>query len=245
MANERRESYRFPARSTDGVAILRNQGVDLMVALAEESSGGFGVVTAKPVPLKVGEELGLATEDGNYIVRVCHVTETDGQTRIGLKRVRDVDFLPTGRVGLKNLRHCLLSPAMAAARLLVAAACLAAFVAGFLLAPNDWLKGATAPAAARMEMPPLAHDFERLLVSERFATSLALTDEQRRRIDDVVGRTTTRMSTLFITTPPESRNETAIQIIRASWEQVQDVLTDEQKHMWDALLVRASRRSRS
>ena len=125
LDEERRGSFRCDVQAAEEVAILRTRRSDLKVRLTERSAGGFGLWAPANPPIKIGEILALATINGCCEVRVAHITELEGQSRVGLKHVRDLAFMPSLAGG--NLRLALMI-----------ALCVAFFTLGAILPGNWW-----------------------------------------------------------------------------------------------------------
>ena len=240
MPQERRESFRCPVPSEKDVAILRTERSDIVVLVLDESASGMGVLIPKHVELTKGQTAAIASSNGCSEVCVAYIEEVGGERRAGLTRVRDIDFLPSE--GMSGVAYLLRRMAAAATRgvglVVTLAACFALAAGSIFFLPKLW-EGDRSPQQERELMARRFLDLDSLS-SVKVTSVLKLTRSQKSRIVFIVEDTTQGLAALY-----EQRDEhdeaawsdMGIQLIRASWEQVDQVLTDEQKANWDAILA--------
>jgi hypothetical protein len=253
---ERRTSFRCPITQEDEAAILRTDRNDLVVRVCERSAGGFGVMTEQPVKFKKGAILSLATSAGCCEVEVMHVgPEEDGVTRIGLKNLRELKFLRGGPLlSLYTLRRLVTTGSGAFRLVTMLVLCAGFFVWGATLPVDDWFRSASGrlfpsqrgdagnPQQAEQE---LAIQYLRLdgLTRQRFVAALDLTPNQQTTIRGILEETTTALGMLYERQAdaknPEEWSGLGMQTVYASWRQIEQVLTDEQRAKWDEMLRQA------
>ena len=249
---DRRSSFRCNVTQDDETAILRTDRNDLVVRVSERSAGGFGVVTEQPVKFKKGAILSLATSGGCCEVQVMHVEpQKGGVTRIGLKNLRELKFLRGGP--LLNVRRIFTTGAGLLRLAMMIVLCAGFFVWGATLPTDEWVQSASGRWFSSSEVngrnvnpqqseKDLAMHFLRLdgLTKQKFVAALDLTPAQQTSIRGILGDTTTALNVLFEnrerSTKPDEWSDLGMQTIYASWRQIEQVLTDEQRAEWEELL---------
>lgn len=262
MNDERRQSYRYPVPTEQGAAVLRTRKTDLFARILEESAGGFGVSTRKSDVLNVGQAISLGTSAGCCEVRVMSITVDDekSEMRVGLKRLRDLPSLRRG--GLRELFsgwRYMFTPTNFVGIALVVGICGVIYVTGMFgpveIFPEKWTKmrgfgrsgGRTgAPVATsgnprKIQEQKLAMNFLKLdgLKSQKLAEELNLNEQQQKQINGIIEDTSAALAALY-----ENRSylstkdwtDVGMQLMQVSWQQIHDVLTDEQRVRWNALL---------
>lgn len=251
--DDRRTSFRCSVHKSEEAAILRTRKTDLMVRVAEKSAGGFGVFAQSNPPIKVGQILSLAMTSGCSEVEVVHVTELDGESRIGLKHVCDLAFLPSnGRLAGLARRGIFSLAGRGLRTALIIALCGAFFTFGVFL-PGNWWRDmlgrskksssslspfANLPATQREQL--LAKSFVNLdgIKARGFFDALKLSTEQQVKVHAIVEDTTSALSELYQQKdvgPPDVWSDLGLQLIHRSYEKIQRELTDEQRARWNEL----------
>lgn len=85
---EQRQSYRYPVQPDQSAATLAIGRKRYPVKLAEESAGGFTVLTTSRIPLDPSARAKLTINSGEFDVTLVHVTPDKEGSKIGLLRVR-------------------------------------------------------------------------------------------------------------------------------------------------------------
>lgn len=251
---DRRSSYRCAVAADQEAAILRTDKRDIVVQVREKSAGGFGVVTEQPVKLEQGAILSLATSGGCCEVQVVHVIENEGEFRIGLKNLRELKFLRGGPLlSLYTLRRMLTTSSGLLRLAIIIVMCAGFFVWGATLPVDEWLQAASGrwtpslPRGSGFHDPvqrekELALSYLRLdgLTKQRFVVALNLSSNQQSTIRGILDDTTSALAMLYdrkdATTNPDEWSDLGMQTVYASWKQIEQVLTDEQRAKWDAML---------
>jgi hypothetical protein len=262
MSDERRQSYRYPVPTDQEAAILRTRKTDVFVRVIEESAGGFGVTTRTTDVIQVGQVVSLGTSAGCCEVRVMSVAvdEEKKEARIGLKRLRDIPALRRGgwRELFSGWRY-MFTPTSLVGIGLVVGICAVIYVTGMFgpvqLWPDHWSNFGGRSGSSRdgdstvassgnprqIQEHQLAMNYLKLdgLKSRKLAEELNLNEQQQKKINGIIEDTTAALAALyenrsFLSTKDWS--DVGMQLMQASWQQIRDVLTDEQKARWNAML---------
>lgn len=89
--NERRASFRCPATGPRRAGRLRIGKREYPVEVLDESAGGYSVVCEQALDCEVGQSLLLWIESSWSIARIMNVQAGEGNTRLGLLRLKDLD----------------------------------------------------------------------------------------------------------------------------------------------------------
>jgi len=243
MSEERRESYRCAVQSKVDTAALRTGRGDIMVRIVEESAGGFTISGDKPRHLKkikAGQTMSMVASSGCYEVKVVHNTDGPDGVRVGLQRIREVQFLGSGATG---------------AQLTAIAALVVAVFIGGLYIPETWkpqpealaqgrwrLPEAAESAAANLTHRELADHYLRLdsLRSPQYTRELNLTAGQQKAISGIVAETSQELAQLYkqqairqnaakgdVVQADWSNN--SLKLMQASWDRIHEVMTPQQR----------------
>jgi hypothetical protein len=90
MTNEKRKSYRCPVVDDNQKGVIRIGRRNVIVALANQSAGGFLVTARGNVRVRKDQLLLMRTSAGWFQARVIHKEKSGGQTTIGLIRLADL-----------------------------------------------------------------------------------------------------------------------------------------------------------
>jgi hypothetical protein len=91
VIDERRKSQRYSASEAPKDATLKSKKLgEIPASVLNESATGFLIEVDRDVRFRRDLVMQLRTKDGWHDVRVAHREQRDKQTRIGLKRVRDL-----------------------------------------------------------------------------------------------------------------------------------------------------------
>ena len=89
--NERRASFRCPASGPRQRGRLRIGKREIAVEVLDESASGYSIDCKQAEDCEVGQSLLLRVESTWTIVRIMNLQTSDGQTRMGLVRVKDLE----------------------------------------------------------------------------------------------------------------------------------------------------------
>jgi hypothetical protein len=89
--DERRASFRCPASDPRRRGRLRIGKREIPVEVLDESASGYSINCQQAEDCEVGQSLLLRVESTWTIVRVMNLQTSDGQTRLGLARVKDLE----------------------------------------------------------------------------------------------------------------------------------------------------------
>lgn len=251
-ARDRRRSCRMMNPPEREVAVLQTAKTDHMVRVVEESAGGMGVVAPKAVAVRQGQTVVVVSAWGKHELEVIRVVEIRGEKRIGLKRLREMPL--ASRYASRRERVWGFSPRNLAisttAVVLVAIGVYLGtkYLDGMAKPPDDgWDMGAIATKLAQVHQPEQAEQAvvehaTRLggLTEKSVVTHLKLTGQQQKQVAVEIDELTRRLALLFSERGKRSETEWADQgllILRASWEQIDVILTDEQRLKWRELMV--------
>jgi len=257
MTEERRESYRCPIQSGMDTAALRTWRGDVMVRIVEESAGGFTISGDKPrhmKKIKPGQTMSMVAASGCCEVRVVHVTHNDDGVRVGLQRLREMQFLGNGVSGAKVAS--------------VAALVVAMFLGGLYI-PEKWKPQPTALAKGLWRHPEepddaalldpaelrkqLAIDYLKLdnLQSPQYTRELELTAGQQHEISGIVAETSRALAKLYqqqsqagnasaeMSTQTEADwSNNGLKLMQASWDRIQAVMTGPQREKLHQIMLR-------
>ena len=253
LTQDRRNSFRCALPQTDEAGLLRTRRSDLMVRVVEKSAGGFALEAQAKPPLQIGQCLSLALSTGCYEVRVAHVTELDGESRIGLALVRELSFMPPTGELFSMARHGILSFVGKGMQLVfLVALCTMVFTIGIAIATGSWRdklgfahSKVTSASPISSWAPPdrehkLAKTFTNLdgLKARKFFNALKLSTEQQVKVHAVVEETSVALADLYKHKdlgPSDVWSDLGLQLIHRSYEKIQRELTDEQKARWAEL----------
>lgn len=250
MSNERRANYRCQVPTGQEAAILRGAKTDIAVQISEESASGFGVVTKQGNLLKVGQVLTLVTATGCCEVRVANLSQGRHETRVGLQRLRELSVKRDA--GLRGIRNLLKTGpgALRTAVLLGLCAMLLVWLTSqpngdrggvFFLIPKGWASSTPVRShAAPVRDERLALNFLHLdgLKTNAYSQQLKLSTEQQRVIGGIVEDTSGALAKLYdnrAAIESEEWSDIGMQVLFHSMQEIETVLTPEQRQRWDEL----------
>lgn len=152
MTAERRKSYRCPSADDTQLAVIQVGQRKVVVALTNQSAGGFSVTAEGNLRVREGKVLLMRTSAGWFQAQVIHKQTSGGQTCLGLVRVAD---LPDPRDqqlvkrGVPTLEHAATGSTSAGPSLLLTIVAGLAFW-GFMLSVV-WFRGSDAAAEKRVD----------------------------------------------------------------------------------------------
>ncbi|MBI1904158.1 MAG: hypothetical protein HYS13_23940 [Planctomycetia bacterium] len=251
LDRDRRHSYRCVNPPQREVAVLQTGKSDHVVRVVEESAGGMGIVAPKAAAVKQGQTVIVVSASGKHELEVMHVVAMPGEKRIGLQRVRELPLAQKHATRRERLWH--FSPG----NLAISATAVVVAAIGVYLGTNyfdgkpgasqEWDIAAFATKLAESHQPERserdgAQHVTRLggLTEKSVVTQLKLTGQQQKQVAVEIDELTRRLALLFSERGKRSESEWADQgllILRASWEQIDGILTDEQRMKWRELFV--------
>lgn len=255
MDDERRRSFRCRVQLYDDAAILKGKRGDVIVRVVESSAGGFGVVADSKTQVKSGEVLTLMTNNESWSVRVVHVTRQDRVVRLGLQRLAETGKPRAGRFSRGGGRM----RSYTSIRRWLQGAGVAAIIglAWMIYYPEhspwkalsrpaqralpkvitSWSDNDAVPAAAtwNAEFPEL-----KALNSSELVERLDLSLKQQEQMTEVIESTVRGLNRVYTdrdTTLPGDWSDRAMLIIHASFLEMSDLMTDEQRRRWREWLL--------
>jgi hypothetical protein len=96
---DRRSSFRM---SSETRAVLRVGRRELVVALGDQSRGGFLVWLDRSPPFTVDQAIFIRSGRGWSKVRVAYIDRVDARYRVGLEFLEDLDDSRHGRIGSRS-----------------------------------------------------------------------------------------------------------------------------------------------
>lgn len=249
--HDRREFFRCDLTKLGDNAVLRTRQRDYLVDMLEESAGGFALFSELAVNAQQGDVLSMAYRGGIFEVEVAHISGGDEGVRIGLKRIKELKFLHSdGWLGIFSWRDMNSSRGIAVVATVLVALMGCGFLWGAWLpesAKPQWsaiLKGRwREPVAAPAPIEPSPAEREQqiveqigLLAGDDWTAELNVSDEQNEQIEAIVHKTTKQLQAIYrreqTSGDPSQWSHAGLQLIRNSWTEIEDVLTEEQRAKW-------------
>lgn len=255
-STDRREFFRCDLSKLGDKAVLRTNRRDYLVEMVEESAGGFGLRSETAIQTSEGAVLSMAYRGGCFEVEVAHITHNEEETRVGLKRLKELKFLHSdGWLGIFSWREMNSTRGLVVASMFLLALTLAGFLWGAWLpesAKPQWsalLKGqwreeeqeAGGKPEPKNEASP--EDREKqiveqigLLANDNWTNQLNVSEEQNQKIEAIVRDTTKRLQKIYqqgqSADDPSQWSHAGLKLIRDSWADIENVLTEEQREKW-------------
>jgi hypothetical protein len=224
-------------------------GDDVIVQIADESAGGWGVFCDPNVEMKEGEVVGLTTPRGKSICRVVRVDADDDHLLVGLFRVSDILEEPESQANGKLFTHQLSKSGMSLFLLMAFAVGLGGALGLSQVGLSLFGKSAAATQKSRFALPS---DAEHRLVSlsdnlasldvlksRQAIKAIGLTDGQQRKIDDILESLVVDLAAIQVDRgdiAPEAGAYMGLLMLRRAWTQVEQTMTEEQLAKWDGIL---------
>ena len=153
MTTEQRNSYRCPTTDDGQKAVIKLGHRKVVVALTNQSAGGFSVTAKGNLKVREGKVLLMRTSAGWFQAQVIHREMCGGQTSLGLIRLadlpdpRDAQLVKSG--GRKFEQTC--GGSTSAGSLLMVAIVAGLAFWGFML-NFAWFRGPDATAGTRVDL---------------------------------------------------------------------------------------------
>jgi hypothetical protein len=244
---DQRKSFRCAVAGSQQTAELRVRRRRWQVQLFNESSGGFGALSAEAPTLVVGDVARLSCAQGEFEVRVAYVRRhvSDGGDspgeqplyRIGLERLHDVTEMQGAAAGFRDLRarRFGIGGALVAGGLTV---CLLGAVAGAVAVASNayhpWVRQFTRWRSGAERSDPMSADAFGSVVRQ-----LGLTKTQERHVQNLAEETARALQEVDEYWKDEPAEERAIKqavLVEAAKREVLRLLTPEQRSRWKMLV---------
>jgi hypothetical protein len=153
MTTEQRKSYRCPTTDDGQKAVIKLGQRKFIVALTNQSAGGFSVTAKGNLRVRVGKVLLVRTSAGWFQAQVIHRQTCGGQTSLGLIRLADLPDPRDAhlvRSGGRKFEQATGGSTSAGSLLMVAIVAGLAFW-GFML-NFAWFRGPDAAAGTRVDL---------------------------------------------------------------------------------------------
>jgi hypothetical protein len=253
IAEDRRGAFRCAISQAEESGLLRTRKAKLRVRVVEKSARGFALVTQPKPPIEVGQLLSLVLSAGTYEVRVAHITDQVGESRVGLALVREQVFMPPTGGWFGPARDWIFSNVGKGVQLIaLVLICTVVLSCVLVFSSNSWREklgftpfktAHSSPVSSRPAPEPeekLAHSDLNLegLKARKFFDALELSPEQQVKVQTVVEETSVALADLFKhkdAGPQDVWSDLGLQLIHRSYEKIQSELTDEQKARWAEL----------
>ena len=260
MYSERRKAYRFHLDQSEETAVLKIGNTELIVHLLEKSSTGFGAVVDPDSTNAQGLEQGqtglLATQNSCSQVEIARLELHDGQLQLGLRclgEVRTQTALSRGSWGSLTPKKMFSNTLNVVKVLVVFAVCCILIAWGMSYSDLIWQVDTPPPRqriGIQQEIVQANRNDthqqrkERLIArllrldklqTSEFSRQFQLNPQQQQRMTEIALAAGKTLNAIYREHPQadmETITTLCLEQISKIWQQVDELLNDEQKKQW-------------